>query len=432
MSGGARPPPSTQSRRGVWSWALYDWANSAFSTTVIAGFFPIFFKQYWSSGSADSVSTLQLGVGSAAASLVVVMLAPILGAVADRNGSKKLLLAAFVALGVLATVALFWVGQGQWLAAISLFALASVGFFASLVFYDGLIVEVAAPGRLDRVSALGYALGYLGGGVLLAANVAMTLQPDWFGLAGKAQAVRVSILMAALWWALFTWPLLRHVRERRPSVPPGWGAALRGGLRELRQTVGHIRMVRGAALFLVAYWLYIDGVHTIIRMAVDFGLSLGFPATSLITALLLVQFIGFPAAIAFGWLGERWGTRRAIYLGLAVYAGVTAWGFFMTTVIQFYVMAAVIGLVQGGVQSLSRSFFARLIPAGKSGEFFGFYNMLGKFAAVLGPLLVGVTAFATGSAQLSILAVLILFAAGAWVLTRVPEPGHPGLAACRT
>lgn len=411
-----------QPRRAVWSWALYDWANSAFATTVIAGFFPIFFKQYWSSQFADTTSTLQLGVGSAVASVVVMLLSPVLGAVADRNGGKKALLALFAAIGVVATAALFLVGQGQWLLAMTLFVIASIGFFGGLTFYDGLIDDIAAPSAMDRVSALGYGLGYLGGGVLLAINVAMYLKPSWFGIADQAQAVRWAFLSVAVWWALFTLPLLYFVAERRPRRTVGWGLAIRSGLQGLRTTVTHMRAVRGAFVFLVAYWLYIDGVHTIIRMAVDFGLNLGFPASSLIVALLLVQFIGFPAAVAFGWLGERWGTRKAIYLGLVVYAGVTAWGYFMETVVQFYVLAAVVGLVQGGIQALSRSYFARLIPAGQFGEFFGFYNMLGKFAAVLGPLLVGLTAGITGNAHLSILAVLVLFVAGGVLLAFVPAP----------
>lgn len=409
-------------RRAVWSWALYDWANSAFATTVIAGFFPIFFKQYWASGFADTTSTLQLGVGSAVASVVVMLLSPVLGAVADHSGGKKALLSVFIAIGVAATAGLFLVGQGQWLAALSLFVIASVGFFGGLTFYDGLMTDVAEPAAMDRVSALGYGLGYLGGGVLLAVNVAMYLNPAWFGIADQAQAVRWAFLSVAVWWALFSIPLFRFVRERRPSPRPGWGPAVRSGLRQLWQTATHIRAVRGAFTFLLAYWLYIDGVHTIIRMAVDFGLNLGFPASSLIVALLLVQFIGFPAAVAFGWLGERWGARKGIYLGLAVYAGVTTWGYFMETVVQFYIMAAVIGLVQGGIQALSRSYFARLIPVGKSGEFFGFYNMMGKFAAILGPLLVGLTAGITGSARLSILAVLVLFLAGGVLLAFVPSP----------
>lgn len=408
-------------RRGVWSWALYDWANSAFATTVIAGFFPIFFKQYWSVQHEATTSTFQLGMGSALASAVVVVLAPVLGAIADRGGLRKPFLLGFTALGVAATAALFWVGQGQWLLAISLFALASIGFFGGLTFYDSLLVDVAEPARTDRVSALGYALGYLGGGLLLAVNVAMTLSPETFGLADRGEAVRWSFLSVAVWWAVFAWPLFRYVRERRPARVPPPTAAARSGLAELLSTFRRIRANRAIWLFLIAYWLYIDGVHTIIRMAVDFGLSLGFGQTALITALLMVQFIGFPAAVAFGYLGERWDTKKAIYLGLAVYAGVTTWGYFMTTELQFYVMAAVIGLVQGGVQSLSRSYFARLIPEGKSGEYFGFYNMMGKFAAVFGPLLVGITAAVTGDSRSAIASILVLFALGAWVLTRVPD-----------
>jgi UMF1 family MFS transporter len=407
-------------RRGVWSWAMYDWANSAFATTVIAGFFPIFFKQYWSGQHEATTSTFQLGVGSALASAVVMVLAPMLGAVADRGGLRKPFLLVFTVLGVAATAALFAVGQGQWLAAISLFALASIGFFGGLTFYDSLLMDVAEPAQCDRVSALGYALGYLGGGLLLAVNVAMTLAPETFGFTDRAAAVRWSFLSVALWWAVFAWPLFRYVRERRPDAPPPPWTAARAGLVELAATFRQIRAHRTVWLFLIAYWVYIDGVHTIIRMAVDFGLSLGFADTALITALLMVQFIGFPAAVAFGYLGERWGTKKAIYLGLAAYAAVTAWGYFMTTELQFYVMAAIIGLVQGGVQSLSRSYFARLIPEGKSGEFFGFYNMMGKFAAVLGPLLVGVTAAVTGDSRMAIVSILILFALGTWLLTRVP------------
>lgn len=420
---------SSVKHSGVWSWALYDWANSAFATTVIAGFFPIFFKQFWSSDFSATQSTLQLGVGSAIASAVVLVLAPVLGAIADRSGGKKAFLFFFTALGVAGTAALFWVDQGQWLIAISLFMLASVGFFGGLTFYDGLIVEVSAPAKFDSASALGYALGYLGGGVLLAVNVLMTLKPEFFGLADKAAAVRWSFLSVAVWWALFSIPLFMRVRERAPAVPRVWRESVRLGMRELMGTIRDIRARRTILLFLVAYWLYIDGVNTIIRMAVDFGLSLGFADTSLITALLLVQFIGFPAAIVFGYLGEKWDTKKAIYLGLAVYLGVTVWGYFLEYVWQFYAMAAIIGLVQGGVQSLSRSYFARLIPENKSGEFFGFYNMMGKFAAMIGPLLVGLTAALTGSARLSILSVIILFIAGGAVLWFVREDEHKPVSA---
>ena len=419
MTSMSQPPDVGHSRRAQWGWAFYDWANSAFATTVVAGFFPIFFKTYWSSDYAAETSTLQLGLGSALASLIVLFAAPIGGAIADRGHHKKRGLALVTAVAVVATLALFFVGAGHWLAAMSLFVVASIAFFMAMVFYDSLLVNVAAPAEYDRVSALGYGLGYLGGGLLLAINVAMTLKPDWFGLADRTQAVRWAFASVALWWAVFSLPLFFTVDEpssRRGERPM---QAVKGGLRDLAATLREIMGRREVWLFLVAYWLYIDGVHTIIRMAVDFGLSLGFGQESLIAALLLVQFIGFPAAIGFGWLASRWETKKAIYLGLAVYGGITAWGYFLTSVWQFYVMAAAIGLVQGGVQSLSRSYFARLIPEAKSGEYFGIYNMMGKFAAVLGPVLVGVTAAATGSARASIVSVVVLFIAGGLLLTRV-------------
>jgi len=249
--------------------------------------------------------------------------------------------------------------------------------------------------------------------------VLMVLHPDWFGLADKSAAVRVSFLTVAVWWAVFTLPLLFRVHEPRAARSLRMGAALRQGFGQLRHTLRDIGKLPQTFLFLVAYWLYIDGVDTIIRMAVDYGLSLGFPSNSLIVALLITQFIGFPAAIAFGRLGDRIGARNGILIALGVYVAVTAWGAFMDQVWEFYLLAGVIGLVQGGVQSLSRSLYARLIPAGRSAEFFGFYNMLGKFAAVLGPVLMGWVGVLTGSPRLSILSVLVLFVTGALLLLRV-------------
>lgn len=407
-------------RRSQWSWAAYDWANSAFATTVLAGFFPVFFKQYSAAGMAATDSTFWLGVFSSIASVVVMLAAPFLGALADRLSAHKRFLLLFTAIGVLATALLPLAGRGDWLLAACLFCLGSIGFFGGLTFYDSLIVQVAEPQEMDRVSALGYAAGYLGGGVLLAVNVAMTLKPELFGLADAGMAVKWSFASVAVWWALFSIPLFRWVQELPSAEAATADTAI--GWRGLWQTIGHLRAHPAIGWFLLAYWLYIDGVHTIIRMAVDFGLSLGFESSSLITALLLVQFIGFPAAIVFGWLGQRWGTRRAILLALAVYIGVTVWGYSMQTVEQFYALAAVIALVQGGIQSLSRSFFGRLVPAERAGSFFGLYNMMGKFAAVLGPLVVGITATLTGNPRLSLLSLVVFFVVGGWLLLKVQEP----------
>ncbi|MEJ2644110.1 MAG: MFS transporter [Gammaproteobacteria bacterium] len=414
-------PPAGGGRRAAWSWAFYDWANSVFSTTVMAGFFPVFFKQYWNAGAPVVESTFHLGLANSGASLTVLLVAPLLGALADRLQWRKVLLAAFALLGIVMTAGLYFVGKGAWHLAALLYGLAVIGFAGANLFYDALLVVVAGRTDMDRLSALGYALGYLGGGLLFTANVLMTLHPQWFGLSGSAQAVRISFLTVAVWWAVFSVPLLLFVRELGYGPTRGPGRPLADSLRRLLQTLREVGHLPQAFLFLAAYWLYIDGVDTVIRMAVDYGLSLGFPSNSLIVALLITQFVGFPAALGFGWLGARIGAKTAILLGLVVYIGVTVQGVFMNHVWQFYLLAVMVGLVQGGVQSLSRSMYARLIPAQRTGEFFGFYNMLGKFAAIVGPALMGVTSWLTGDARLSILSIVPLFVIGAVLLLRVRE-----------
>jgi len=407
--------------KAVISWALYDWANSAFAVTVMAGFFPLFLKQYWSAGSDSAVSTFQLGAANSIGSLIIVVLAPILGAIGDRSGVRKKYLMFFTGMAIVMTGALPFVARGDWPAAIILYILALIGFSGGNIFYDSLIVNVASKEQLDRVSALGFGLGYLGGGLVFSICVLMTIWPEHFGLADATQAVRVSFGVAAGWWALFSLPLFFFFKEPiREQRSRGW-SALKAGLQQLVSTFHRIRSLRVVFLFLIGYWFYIDGVGTIVRMAVDYGMGLGLDHKSLIMALLVTQFVGFPAAIAFGFLGERIGAKQGILIGIAIYAGVTSWSYFMTEVWEFYVLALVIGLVQGGVQSLSRSMYARIIPADKAGEFFGFYNMLGKFATVLGPILMGIVGLATGSPRMSILVILILFLIGAIFLYFVDE-----------
>jgi MFS transporter, UMF1 family len=402
-------------RRPVLAWAFYDWANSAFATTVMAGFFPVFFKQHWNVGVPVTESTFRLGLTNGIASAVIALTAPVLGAIADRGGARVRLLMAFTVLGAAATAALALVPAGQWVLAATLYLAASLGFWSGIVFNDSLLLHVAEPPEYDLVSGFGYSFGYLGGGLLFAVNVVMTLHPGWFGLADAAQAVKASFVMVGVWWFLFALPLAFNVREPagRPLAP---AAAIRQGFTELGHTVRELRRYRPVLWFLAAYWLYIDGVNTVIKMAVDYGLSLGFAAAQLLAALLLTQFVAFPAALAFGWLGARIGARRGIFLALAVYAAATCYAYFLSDVRDFYLLAVVIGLVQGGVQSLSRSYFGRLVPEGKSSEFFGFYNMMGKFAAVLGPLLTGTVAKLTGDPRLSIVSIVLLFVAGAGLL----------------
>ena len=404
--------------RTQWSWAVYDWANSAFATTVLVGLFPVLFNRYYAAGVDPGMSTFYLGAfGNSASAFVVMLLAPTLGVIADRRGWKKPLLAFFTLLGAGATAALFLVGEGNWPLAIGLFALAAVGFFGGLGFYDSLLVSVAVPAERDRISALGYGLGYLGGGLLFVLNVAMVLKPEAFGLGDAVTATKLAFVSVAAWWLLFALPLFRNVPE-----PAGSGHGEAMGWAELITTLKHILKLKPVWMFLLAYWLYIDAVGTVAQMAVDFGIKLGFASESLIKAILLVQFVSFPAALVFGWIGQTFGARRGIYVALTVYALLTASAWLMQTERDFYLMAAVVGLVQGGVQSLSRSYYSQLIPQDQAGQFFGFYNMLGKFAAVLGPLVVGVTAALTGEPRMALFMLIFFFIAGGILLSRVRPP----------
>lgn len=408
-------------KKQVVSWALYDWANSAFATTVMAGFFPLFFKQYWSAETDVTVSTFQLGLANSVASIIVALCAPILGAIADKGSAKKKFLALFALLGIVMTGALYFVAKGKWIAAVVFYVLATVGFSGGNIFYDALLIRVARAGERDIVSALGFALGYLGGGLLFAFNVVMTLKPQTFGLDDASSAVRLSFLTVALWWAIFSLPLLIYVKEPALKDTRQYWAAVKAGWRQLHATFQEIRKLRVVFLFLIGYWLYIDGVDTIVRMGIDYGISLGLQAYSLIVALLLTQFVGFPAAMVFGKMGEHFGTKKGILCGLGVYLAVTVWGFLLQREEEFYVLVIAIGLVQGGVQSLSRSFYTRLIPENKAAEFFGFYNMLGKFAAVIGPLLVGWVSMATGNPRYAMFSIFALFLVGGLILYGVDE-----------
>jgi UMF1 family MFS transporter len=408
-------------RKKVTSWAFYDWANSAFATTVIAGFFPVFFKQYWSAGADVTLSTFRLGTANSLASLILVALAPILGAIADKLGAKKKFLLFFASMGIVMTGALYFVTEGNWVIAVLIYIFGIIGFSGGNIFYDSLLLDVSSPRKVDFISAFGFALGYLGGGILFAFNVFMTLRPEIFGLAGQGEAIRLSFISVAIWWAVFSIPIFLFVKESRTGDQTTGLHAVIGGFRQLRITFTEIRRLRVVFLFLLGYWLYIDGVDTIVRMAVDYGLSLGFDSNRLIVALLITQFVGFPSAIAFGKIGEKLGPKTGIFIGIGVYIAVTIYAFFMTRAVEFYALAVAIGLVQGGVQSLSRSFYTRIIPSNKSAEFFGFYNMLGKFAAVIGPVLMGWIGVIFGDPRIGILSIIVLFVSGAVLLFFVNE-----------
>lgn len=417
------------SKKAIFGWAMYDWANSAFATTIIAGFFPVFFKQFWSTGVDTTVSTARLGMANSAASIVIALLAPILGAIADKGSSKKKFLLFFAYMGAVMTSSLYMVSRGNWPAAIILYVLATIGFSGGNIFYDALITGVASEKKMDFVSALGFSMGYLGGGILFAVNIWMTLRPEFFGFADSAAAVKFSFCTVGVWWAVFSVPLLLFVKETEKKETKSTVNVVRAGIKQFRETFKEIRHLKTIFLFLAAYWLYIDGVDTIVHMAVDYGMSIGFKAEDLIVALLITQFVGFPSAIGFGYLGGRIGAKRAIFTAIAVYLFVSIWGAFMQDKNEFYMLAVIIGLVQGGIQALSRSFFAKIIPVDKSAEYFGFYNMLGKFAAVIGPaLMAGAGLFVKSmgyssntASRTGIISISLLFIAGGILLYFVDE-----------
>jgi len=406
-------------KKTVWAWAFYDWANSAFATTVMAGFFPLFFKKFWAVNLSFEKSTFYLGTANSLSAVIIAVLAPFLGAAADKGSMKKKMLLRFAFLGIVNTFSLFAVSEGKWLPALLLYFTAYAGFAGGNLFYDSLITDVASVKKRDFVSSLGFALGYIGGGILFLINVLMYLKPSFFGIPDSTTAVCIAFISVACWWGVFTLPLILFVKEPKNKFPLSFIDSFRSGWKQLKDTLINIKQYKQAILFLIAYWFYIDGVYTIIKMAVDYGASMNFPAGSLITALLLVQFVAFPAALIYGWIGVRIGVKTALLIGIIAYCFITIFGFVMQEIWQFYAIAVLVGLFQGGIQALSRSLFARLIPDDKSGEFFGFYNMLGKFAAVLGPFMIGMVALLSGSNRYGILSLIVLFAAGALILTRV-------------
>ena len=406
-------------RKRVVSWALYDWANSAFATTVMAGFFPIFFEKYWSNPNNINDSTFYLGLSNSAGSLIVAALAPFLGAIADRGSAKKKFLFMFAFLGILMTGGLWMVGQGQWQLAALLYMVGSIGFAGGNVFYDSLLPSVSEKKKVDFVSSLGYSLGYIGGGILFLVNVLMYQYPQWFGIPDGTVAVKLSFLSVAVWWAIFSIPIFIYVPEPSSEPTIKFGEAITQGWLQLKRTFKEIKQMKIIGTFLLSYWLYMDGVDTIIRMAVKVGSSMGFEAGDMIIALLMVQFIGFPAALVFNWFASKIGPKNAVLIAIIFYTVGTCFAYFMTTRLHFFLLAGMIGLFQGGIQALSRSLFSRLVPEGKEGEFFGFYNMLGKFAAVIGPILLGTVTIVTGDVRIGLLSIVALFIAGGLILSRV-------------
>ena len=387
----------------------------------MAGFFPVFFKSYWANPDNPEESTFYLGLANSIASIIVAALAPFLGAIADKASAKKKFLLFFAFIGIIMTGALWFVQVGMWQLAVVFYITATVGFSGANIFYDSLLPGLASDKKVDYVSSLGFALGYVGGGLLFAINVFMYLKPQVFGIPDGATAIRISFLSVAVWWAVFSIPVFVFVKEPDQEGSAGILKAVGAGWRQLLSTLKDIRHLKVVGMFLLAYWFYIDGVDTVIKMAVDYGSSLGFDSSSLILALLIVQFVAFPAALVYNLLSQKIGVKRGLLVAIVAYGFITILGVFMQRVWQFYALAILVGLFQGGIQALSRSFYTRLIPERKAAEFFGFFNMLGKFATVIGPVLMGTITLVTKSSRLGILSILILFIVGGALLLKVNE-----------
>ncbi len=403
------------------AWAMYDWANSAFQTTIIAAVFPIYFHSVVAKGLGDTVSTSRFAWATTIAILIVAFVAPLLGAIADYAAMKKRMLAIFMLIGAFSTMGMYWIGPGDWQLALTLFIIGNVGVAGSIVFYESLLPHLVNEGELDRVSSAGYAIGYLGGGVLLAINLTMIQRPALFGIPDADTAVRLSLGSVGIWWILFSIPLFRTVPEppRKLEKDETGDRILATGVRRLKETFSELRLYKQAFLLLLAFLIYNDGIQTIIRMATTFGTEIGIDQNAMITALLITQFIGIPFAFMFGMLAGRIGAKTAVFCGLAMYSLIIAIGYFMTSAAHFYALAIMVGMVQGGTQALSRSLFASMIPKHKSSEFFAFFGVFERYAGVLGPLIFALMVQATGESRNAILAVLGFFVVGGALLSFV-------------
>ncbi|MGD8627123.1 MAG: MFS transporter [Anaerolineae bacterium] len=410
-------------RKIINAWCMYDWANSAFATTIMAAMFPPFYRDLAvQAGLSEANATAAWGYTTSVALLIIALLAPVLGAISDHTGGKKRFTAFFAGLGIVATGLFVILGEDTYLLASFLFVLGNIGFAGANLFYESMLPHIAQKGDIDQVSTRGYALGYLGGGILLIVNVLWYMQPDWFFMPGTGFALRAAFFSVAVWWAIFTVPFLRHVPEPpvvkvldRPANP------IRAGFGRLAHTFGEIRRYRQLLIFLVAFWIYNDGIGTIIKMATAYGDEIGIGLTDMTLALIITQFVGIPFSFAFGWLARRVGTKRSIFLALSVYVLISIAGFFMQNALHFYILAFLVATVQGGSQALSRSLYGSMVPRSQSAEFFGFFSTSSKFAGIFGPLIFGIVSQLAGASRLSILSLILFFVVGGLLLTQVDE-----------
>ncbi len=404
------------------SWALYDWGNSAYSIIITTAVFPLFYKAAATDAGVELAdSTAYLSYTIAIFTFILAMLGPLLGTIADYEGMKKKFFTAFFLLGTISTAMLAFVPEGQWLWLLICYVFAALGATGANLFYDAFIVDITTEKRMNRVSAFGYGLGYIGSTIpfALAILIILLAQNEVLPLS-VTNASRLAFLITAVWWALFSIPLFRHVKQhhfiKREASP------VAQSFRRLNKTIREIRQYRALFLFLIAYFFYIDGVGTIISLSTAYGTDLGLSATSLLIVLFATQVVAAPFAILYGKLSDRFTGKKMLYVGICVYIIVCVYAVFIETIMDFWILAMLVATSQGGIQALSRSYFGKLVPKQNANEFFGFYNIFGKFAAITGPLLVGVTSQITGNSSLGVLSLVVLFIIGLTVLVFVPEP----------
>ena len=404
----------TKLSREIKAWISYDLGNSAFATTVLAAFFPIFYNQYWSSNIDSTLSAQYLSWTLVISNLTLLFTAPLIGAITDISKSTKKLFISMVMISIIGTGLLYTLEAGLWLYALIFFGIANYFFSASNVIYDKILVQIASPGLFSKISGYGYAWGYFGGGFLFLINACMSLYPELFGLSSQAEAIRWSFIIVSVWWFIFLIPLA--VTYKEPSAKVVESQVIRNSFKNLINTFISISQYRNAFIFLIAFFLFIDGVHTVVALAATFALNLGLDSSSVIIALLMVQFIAFPSTLMWAYVGEKYSDKFVINFSILIYILIIIYTLFLSNAMEFYILAAMVGFVQGGIQGSSRGLFAKLIPHDKAGEFFGLFNTFGKAGAFMGPALVGLFLALFENVRISLLPILVLFVLGLIVL----------------
>ncbi len=418
-------------QRAINAWCMYDWADSAFATTIMAALFPPFYRSLvTSAGLAENKATAYWGYTTSIALILIALIAPVLGAIADHTGGKKRYIAFFVSLGIIATGAFVFIGSDTWQLGSLLYILGNFGFAGANIFYESLLPHLAQKNDIDQISTRGYAFGYIGGGILLIVNAIWIAKYQWFGMPNLGFALRASFFSVAVWWAVFSIPLFRHVPE--PAITRTSRISrniISIGFARLAATYREVARYKQLLIFLIAFWLYNDGINTIIKMATAYGDEIGIRVADMTIALILTQFVGVPCSFLFGRLAQKITAKLSILLALAVYLLISIAGFFMQTALHFYILAFMVGTVQGGSQALSRSLYGSMVPKHKTAEFFGFFSTSSKFAGIAGPLLFGLVSQLSGASRLSILSLILFFLLGGIILMKVNVAD--GIAAAR-